>query len=333
MTWRSIHLVLAVSTVSISAYALPAAPPSSTFGLRVGDSGDAVDARLLGVLTYTRLSLQFDEVPAREAFKAVAEALNITIIGRWMDEKNVDGIDPDAVISMTAEARIALDVIEEMLEQCEDFEDCTWQLRGGAVEIGTKRRLAVPAARQRRTYDLTDLLLEAPYFISPIGGSQFAKIDTPYVEAVLGAPAREALREGQPPKRKSKSEILLELLEGIAETIEPGRWDLGTDDADAAADDTSATAAAGSTAARDEARRRRTRLWATMRIFRDSLIITAPDFMHRQVGGYPKPIKPLDAETVRLVPSPVTGRPPAAPAADPDAGANPAVPADSAGAP
>jgi hypothetical protein len=50
-----------------------------------------------------------------------------------------------------------------------------------------------------------------------------------------------------------------------------------------------------------------------MRIFRDSLIITAPDFMHRQVGGYPKPIKPVDAETVRLVPSPVTGRPPALP--------------------
>lgn len=316
------RLLMVVSALAISAHALAAAPPSSTFGLRVGDAGDEADARLLGVLTRTPLTLQFDEVPARDAFKAVADALSITIIGRWMDEKNSDGIDPDVAISTTAEARLAIDVIEEMLEQCEDFEDCTWQLRGGAIEIGTKRRLAVPAARQQRVYELTDLLLEPAYSVSPIGGSPFARIDTEYVEAVLGAPVRDQLRNGEPPRRKTKTEVQLELVEGIVETIEPGRWDFGTEEADA--DDTAV--APGSAAARDELRRRRTRLWATLRVFRDNLIITAPDFMHRQIGGYPQPITPLDT-TVRLVPSPVTGQMPAAPAADDDgAGAGSAKP-------
>ena len=329
-----IPMLLATTTATIIAPPLIAAP-QSTFGLSSGDSDDGAAARLLGVLTYTPLTLQFEEVPARDAFKSIAETLHITLIGRWSDEKNPSGIDPEIPVSLTAEGRPARDVIEELLEQCEDFEDCTWQMRAGALEIGTKRRLSVPAARQRRTYDLTDLLLEPPYFVSPIGGSNYAKVDSPYVDAVLGASSRAALREGLPPPRKSKTEILLELAEGIVETVEPGRWDLGSNDSDVEADDANnAAAAARNTAARDEARRRRTRLWASMRAFRESLIITAPDFMHRQIGGYPRPIKPVDADTVRLVPSPVASQPPAAPAADDgDARANPAEPADSAGAP
>ena len=37
---------------------------------------------------------------------------------------------------------------------------------------------------------------------------------------------------------------------------------------------------------------------ARLRIWRDTLIITAPDFIHRQVAGYPPPIvpAPLSAE-------------------------------------
>jgi hypothetical protein len=32
--------------------------------------------------------------------------------------------------------------------------------------------------------------------------------------------------------------------------------------------------------------------WATIRFFRDQLVVTAPDFIHRQIDGYPTPIRP-----------------------------------------
>ena len=176
------------------------------------------------------------------------------------------------------------------------YEDCTWQLRRGFVEIGSKKRLAAPAARELRTYDLTDLLLEPPSFASPLGGGQaYARLDSVYVEAVLGESNRRALRNGQPIPRKNPRQIILELVEGIVESIEPGRWDIGekTEVEELVENDPKAS---------DRSKRGqspRTKLvpansdaWASIRTFRESLIVTAPDFMHRQLGGYPTPKKP-----------------------------------------
>ena len=162
--------------------------------------------------------------------------------------------------------------------------------------IGSKKRLAAPAARELRTYDLTDLLLEPPSFASPLGGGQaYARLDSVYVEAVLGESNRRALRNGQPIPRKNPRQIILELVEGIVESIEPGRWDIGEKkeveelvDNDPKASDRSKRGQSPRTKlvpANSDA-------WASIRIFRESLIVTAPDFMHRQLGGYPTPKKP-----------------------------------------
>jgi hypothetical protein len=94
---------------------------------------------------------------------------------------------------------------------------------------------------------------------------------------------------------------MLEIGEGLVEIIESGRWDLGQDDErpDHSLGPNAASQPA-ETPAQARARREK-RYWASMRTFQEALIITAPDFMHRQIGGYPKPIVPLDADTVRNV--------------------------------
>lgn len=33
--------------------------------------------------------------------------------------------------------------------------------------------------------------------------------------------------------------------------------------------------------------------WATIRFYQGTLIINAPDFVHRQIGGYPYPTAPI----------------------------------------
>ncbi len=301
--------MLAMCDASASASSSPGDRVS--LGLRADGPSDAARAKMLGVLTYTRLSLTFDEVPARDAFQAIAATLNLTIVGRWSDDRGAreagHGLNPNAPLTMHAEARFALDVIEELLEQCEDFEDCTWQLRSGIVEIGTKRRLSAPAARHRVTYDLTEMLLEPPYFGRYPPGTTIPKSDSPYVDAVIGESNREAIRDGRPPPHKSRSDIILEIAETLVETIEPGHWDLGGQRNDPDPDDAQDQSSAAQPDPKQAAaikKRRDERLWASMRSFQESLIITAPDFMHRQIGGYPRPIKPVDGDAVRLVESP-----------------------------
>ena len=47
-------------------------------------------------------------------------------------------------------------------------------------------------------------------------------------------------------------------------------------------------------------------VWVTVHRVRDRMIVNAPDFIHRQIGGYPKPIPPpgLERQPVATTPAP-----------------------------
>ncbi len=104
--------------------------------------------QMLSVLMYTDITVNFPETPAREAFNYLQTVLGIPIIGRFSDDKAGHGIDPDAPITLDVVDQPALNVLQLVLQQCEEFEPTTWQLRGGFVEVGTKERLSAPAARE-----------------------------------------------------------------------------------------------------------------------------------------------------------------------------------------
>jgi hypothetical protein len=287
-------------------------------GFQATHPEDIAKAKLLGVLMDTPLTLQLEYVPAREAFRSFGDTLGITLYGRYSDDSVGHGIDPAIPLTVVAEGRPALDVLEDMLEQCEVYEDCTWQVRHGAIEVGSKRRLAAPAARETRTYDLRDLLIEAPAFPSgPDGGGRFMPCDSPYVDALLGEKTRRAVRGGRHVERKLPRDLLLEIIELMIETIEPGHWDIGgkdkyiEEDADAAQPP--------STSDRPKRRLgalRDPNIWASIRAKENCvLIIAAPDFMHRAIGGYPQPIRPADkAEAPSEQHEPAPQPPPHAPA-------------------
>jgi hypothetical protein len=251
-------------------------------------------ARLIGVLTHTRLSVEFDGVPAREAFRSLSAALATPIIGRYADDRFGHGIEPDLPVTFQLDEAPARLVLELILEQCTLYEPCTWQLRKGFIEVGTKERLSWPAAAETRLYNIRDLMLEPPYFASPLPGGLPCAADFwnhPYACAALTRPAELVPSGGGGFTARKRPEVLsAEIAEGIVEIIEPGNWDYGqSDEDDAESGPTRGGPIGGPWQAAVATRSDKI---ARIRIWRDELIISAPDFIHRQINGYPRPVPP-----------------------------------------
>lgn len=294
------NLVASVSFTSVVIAQQPTSPYVSAASSSKSESDEEARARLLGVLVYTKLSIRFEEVPARDAFSALEKALQVRIVGRYNDDRLGFGIDPKLPISINAESKEALLILEEMLEQCEDFEECTWQLRKGYVEVGTKERLSVPAAQETRTYNIRNFMIEPPQF-----GSKGNIVAVPFAQryscsAIGNAAQLQRNPDGTTVRRKAPEDLAVEIVELVVETIEPGRWDFGEEDASALPPDQSTNANGPAVplspsqpnAAPAPQRPATIQKWATIRLWRDELIVKAPDFIHRQVNGYPKPIPP-----------------------------------------
>ena len=221
--------------------------------------------QMLSVLTYTDITVSFPETPARETFNYLQTVLGIPIIGRYSDDKAGHGIDPDTPITLDVVDKPALTVLELVLDQCEEFEPTTWQLRSGFVEVGTKERLSAPAAREIKYYPIRDLLFEPPYFDNaPDLNLATALNQTRSSSGGSGGGGGSIFGEpGDEKERKSEAEKVQELIDLITETVEPDAWDINGGD------------------------------WATIRPYSGVLIIRAPDYIQRQIGGYPFTIRPI----------------------------------------
>ncbi|MHC4415880.1 MAG: hypothetical protein ACYS0G_11410 [Planctomycetota bacterium] len=250
-------------------------------------------AHMLSVLFYTDITVQFQETPAREAFNYLQTVLGINIIGRYNDDKIGFGIDPETPITLNVVDKPALTVLELVLDQCQEFEACTWQLREGFVEVGTKERLSLPGARQIKYYPIRDLLFEPPYFdnapaldlssalnqgggfggggggggggfggggLGGGGGGGFGGGGggggSGGGGSIFGDPGEEG-------PRRTEAEKAQEIMDMITESVEPDAWDVNGGD------------------------------FATIRYYAGTLIIRAPDYIHRQIGGYPFATRPI----------------------------------------
>jgi len=239
---------------------------------------NASKAEMLGVLLYTDLTLTFEETSARQVIDYLKQALGINIVGRYSDDRTGVGIDPDAEITLDVVDTPALTVLEMVLSQAsDDFGEAAWQLRDGFVEVGTKDRLGAKSAQEIRYYPIRDLLFEAPNFDnapdldldSALGQSQgggggggggggFGGGGSGGGGSGGGGGGGSIFGDpGAEPERVSEDEKVTQIIDLIIETVEPDAWvDTGGE-------------------------------WATIRYYQGTLIIRAPDFVHRQIGGYP----------------------------------------------
>jgi hypothetical protein len=232
-----------------------------------------VDARtrILQALLHGKITAEFDKTPAREALEFFRTALDINMIVRYSDDPVGHGIDPVTPITLSAEKLRALDVLELILEQSAVLEPCTWQLRRSFLEVGTRERLSAPAAQEIRTYPVDELLFRPPRFEdAPAVGMLY---EDPYWGVYGGYGGGYFV--GQPmggsggysgsiqpmttpsTDTDEKRERARELINLVIETIEPDAWTIN-----------------GGT-------------WASIHYQEGALIVRAPDYIHRKLGGYP----------------------------------------------
>ncbi|MHC5009025.1 MAG: hypothetical protein ACYTGF_16895 [Planctomycetota bacterium] len=244
------------------------APQQATVTTRAG---------MLRILTGTAITVQFSETPAREAFRHLETLLGLHIVGRFSDDRIGHGIDPDTPITVVAVGRSGLDVLELVLDQCQELDPCTWQLRNGYVEVGTKERLSVPAAREIRYYPIRDLMYDPLQFDNApelnLGaalnqGGGFGGGAGGGRGGGLGGGGGGGRGggggggggggtifdpPGDPPVRPIEQERVQQIITLITGTIEPDAWDVNG--------------------------------VASIRYYAGTLIIRAPGYIHRRIEG------------------------------------------------
>jgi uncharacterized membrane protein YgcG len=247
---------------------------------------DTSKARLLGALVYTDVTVQFDKTPAKQAFEYLAAQMGASLVVRYEGEGGAEGIDPEMEVTLALEGVPALTALERMLEYCGGDQPTTWQLRDGFIEAGTKDRLNAPNARELRMYPIRDLLFEPPNFDNAPdfnlsaalaqggqqqgqgggqggggggfgggGGGGFGGGGGGMGGGGAGGGGGIIGEPGEDPERPSEEEQAEKIMDLIKEQCEPEIW-ISED-------------------------------IANMRYYQGVLIIRAPDYVHRQIDGYP----------------------------------------------
>lgn len=208
------------------------------------------------------ITVSFQEVRIQDVVDSIRDLTGADIRGLYIDDRFSDGLDPEQLVSLSVEDATALTLIEQLLEQAEDPFDMrgnTWQFtQGGTLEIGPKERLN--RLRRVEIYDINDLLMDIPEY------DQAPEFD---LQSVLqsGGGGRGGGGGGQSPFRDTQQDAGLDTLSRgekaeelqmiLTELIHPEEWIDNGGDA------------------------------ASIRYYQGYFIINAPDYIHREINGYP----------------------------------------------
>ncbi|MEQ8850477.1 MAG: hypothetical protein RIB32_01695 [Phycisphaerales bacterium] len=248
-----------ITALALTAAALGVAlPAANTLAQAVRSSARQTDPRrdtlmrLSEPMTIGELDNRFEDVMDLIAVRTGAD-----IDVMYLDDRNDSGFDPEWIVDMNVGDTTGLELIERLITRAnsdlDPISEFEWQMTEyGAIQIGPKERLN----RTRRTvvYDIHDLLFEIPYFDN---APEF-DLNTVLQSSGTGGGGQSPFGGGnnQNDDRENREERAQQLIDLIQNTVEPDQWiDLG-----------------GSA--------------ASITYLPENLIVTAPDYVHRQIEGY-----------------------------------------------
>lgn len=252
--------VACLSIVLAAASATPSFGQQSSIG-PVSRESRSRQAETLGRMMKT-VSVEYNQVPLESVMKNLVDVTGAPMDIGWRDDRNLNGLDKEALINFKAENQTALTILERALAQAQvdgTLGGNSWQLsEEGTLEVGTKEYLN--RSRRIEIYDISDLLLvvrdysDVPQFdlnsslqaASSGGGGGGGQ--SPF----SGGNQNQNNQQG--PTEQERADEVIRL---VTELIEPDQW----------------TANGGSA--------------ANIRYYKQQLIVTAPDYVHRQLAGYP----------------------------------------------
>ncbi|HZW08308.1 MAG TPA: hypothetical protein VFF69_00255 [Phycisphaerales bacterium] len=202
--------------------------------------------------------VNFQDHRLEDVIRFVREITGAEIEPLWVGEQNAEGLNPDALVTLQVKRVSALKLLEMVLEKVEDDTAVysggnSWQMTDwGTLEVGPKNLLA--RHMRLEVYPINDLLWEIPNY------TEAPEID---LQSVLqssggggGAQSPFQQNQQQDVERRTIAERAEEVVDIIEALVEPEQWLSG-----------------GGT--------------ASIRYFQGNLLVRAPDFVHRQLGGYP----------------------------------------------
>ncbi|MAJ59426.1 MAG: hypothetical protein CL936_04845 [Deltaproteobacteria bacterium] len=240
------------------------------------------DAEVHGRLAFLRLDLFCDGSDPRRARRAFADTLGLNFIDHF-PRLSQDAAIPTE-ISLSVRNVTASEALELLIDASSGTQRGAWQVRDGILEMGPRPTLARRTRPITRVIDVTDQLLEAPYF--------------------MPSPEENPLTpDGVTRSRRSPREVGADLVESIVNTVDPDAWHPVTEAelADGVVDPVDP---------RDPHRGRNlnpkaidpiTRnpipiyvqgRWATIRLKSKAIVVRAPAFVLMGIEGLPKPVPP-----------------------------------------
>jgi hypothetical protein len=145
-----------------------------TFGV-ANSSKEHVNATVLGQLVYTDFAVEIEDEPARSVMDDFEDQTGVILRVLWQEDDE-DGVDPTTSITLELPVQPAINILERIVAQLDPEGNAGWQLRHGALEIGLKTQLASRGRQRLETYYIQDLIFDipdydAPAMQSPTGGT------------------------------------------------------------------------------------------------------------------------------------------------------------------
>lgn len=259
-------------------------------------TGDDVEQReALGKLLFAKVSIDADDRPIREVITTIARSMRLNLVPFYEGPDRPAprlGMNPTRRVTLYLEEVDGRTLLEALATQCGP--EVTWQIQRGTIEFGPREALAREDARSTRVYDVTDLTFEAPYFQRPRNKIMPVDYET-----------------DQKQLRLRPKDVVADLVRSISEQCEPDAFRPAPPPTEAeiaegtkreqlkhTTPDPSASRrpAVNSTATRnldpDAGPIYVLGQWAQIHVKETTIVVTAPDFVHRAIDGYPAPIPP-----------------------------------------
>jgi hypothetical protein len=198
------------------------------------------------------ISLDVEDQPLEDIINFLMDVTEAQIEPIYLDGIASSGMDPETLLSLRVSNVPAITVLERVLKKAERIEgigeEYTWQFTDiGSIECGPK---TVLNENQRiELYDIADLIMVVPDFDN---APQF-NIQSSGGSSGGGSPFSGGGTQIQIESAADRSQRIIDLIQS---SVEPDQW------ANAGGDGASLT------------------------VYGTSLVISAPDYIHRQIVGY-----------------------------------------------
>lgn len=253
---KPVTCAVTAAAIVLSAGVLPSVvSPTTGIVAAQSDEGDVKKKRENLALMLRPVTISFNDQRLEDVLTFIKDFTGAEMDIYYIDERRPDALDPDTLITLDVKDMSALRLLERVLDQAakDSFQENTWQMTSwGSIECGPKTLLN---RRQRVViYDISDLLFVIPDYD-----------DAPRIDLQNALQSSQGGGGGQSPfdgdtdddnEERDREESRQQIIELIQTIVEPEQWvDNGGDG-------------------------------GTLNVFQNTLVIRAPDYMHRQIDGY-----------------------------------------------